>query len=116
MKRIIAVLALLGLASTVRAADAPAEKIAAGLEFARAACGTCHLVAQEGAEAATRRPAAPDLAVLAQRPRVTETSLRKLLIANHHNFRASNAIPNHAISDSQTDALVAYMLSLKSGN
>jgi mono/diheme cytochrome c family protein len=117
MKHLIAAFALLAaFAPTARAGDGLPEKIAAGREFASRACGTCHLVAQEGAETPARRPSAPALAAVAQRPEVTETSLRKLLAANHHNFRASSALPNHAVSDDQTEGLVAYLLSLKSAN
>jgi mono/diheme cytochrome c family protein len=117
MKRIIVAFALLAaLASAAQADDAPAEKIAAGREFASRACGTCHLVAQESAGTPARRPSAPDLAVVAQRPRVTEISLRKLLAANHHNFHASSALADHTVSADQADGLVAYMLSLKTAN
>jgi len=113
MKRIIAALALLAALASAQADDA---KIAAGREFASRACGTCHLVAQESAGTPARRPSAPDLAVVAQRPRVTEISLRKLLAANHHNFRASSALADRTVSADQADGLVAYMLSLKTAN
>jgi mono/diheme cytochrome c family protein len=94
--------------------DASAEKIAAGREFAGRACGTCHLVAQGGADDPARHRSAPNLSVVAQRQRVTEAALRKLLAANHHNFRASSAIPDHMVTDDQTEGLIAYALSLKS--
>jgi cytochrome c553 len=117
MKRIIAVLALLAaFGSAAQAEDAPTERIAVGREFASRACGTCHLVAQEGTGTPGRRSFVPDLAVVAQRPRVTEISLRKLLAANHHNFRASSAVADHTVSADQADGLVAYMLSLKTAN
>jgi len=117
MKHMIAAFALLvAFAPAARGEDGSPEKIAAGRAFASRACGTCHLVVQEGAETPARRPSAPDLAAVAQRPRVTETTLRKLLAANHHNFRASGAVANRTMSDDQAEGLVAYMLSLKSAN
>jgi len=59
------------------------EQVAAGRKFASRVCGACHVVTQQRDELPVLAQPGPSFAVLAQRPLLTETSLREFLGSNH---------------------------------
>lgn len=107
----------LGLFTTVTSgarAEVPSgEQIAAGRKFAQFVCGACHAVTRNGDEVPILRRPAPSFAALAQRPSLTEQSLREFLGSNHHRLGPAAAMPNPRLADYQIDEIVAYFLALK---
>ncbi len=87
--------------------------IAAGRDFAQRVCGACHVVTPQREELPVLSPPATSFAVLAQRPSLTEQSLREFLTSNHGSMGPREAMPNPRLVDYQIDEIVAFMLSLK---
>ena len=75
-----------------------------GLRLAQRLCADCHSV-----EAMTDRPGhfAPSFTAVARMPSTTELALKVFLRSNHR------SMPNIILSESDTERLVAYILSLK---
>ena len=106
---------LAGLASPVRAETPSSDQIAAGRNFASRVCGACHVVTQQRDELPVLAPPGPSFAVLAQRPLLTEQTLREFLGSNHSAMGPHEAMPNPRLADYQIDEIVAFMMSLKAG-
>lgn len=107
-------LALLArLASSAQAQEASSDQVAAGRRFAQLVCGACHAVTSRPDESPLLRPPAPSFAVLAQRPSLTDKSLREFLSSNHRNLGPAEAMPNPRLVDYQIDEIVAYFMALK---
>jgi mono/diheme cytochrome c family protein len=102
-----------GLFSPARAAPPNADQIAAGRELAHRVCGACHVVTQPSDELPVLSPPGPSLAVLAQRPQLTEPALRDFLASSHGGMGPHQAMPNPRLADYQIDEIVAFMMSLK---
>jgi len=100
------------LASSAQA-QTPVEQIAAGQKFALRVCGACHVVMQQRDELPVLAPPGPSFAVLAQRPHLTEASLREFLGSNHRSLGPHEAMPNPRLADYQIDEVVAFVMSLK---
>jgi mono/diheme cytochrome c family protein len=116
-KLVIGALVLLAsLASGARAEVTSGGRVAAGLKFAQLVCGACHVVTQDSDETPIRRPPAPSFATLAQRPSLTEQSIREFLGSNHRNMGPTEAMPNPRLADYQIDEIVAYIMALKAAN
>jgi mono/diheme cytochrome c family protein len=113
---IVGVALLAGLASLARAATPDDEQVAAGRKLASRVCGACHVVTQQRDELPVLAPPGPSFAVLAQRPLLTETSLREFLGSNHRGMGPHEAMPNPRLADYQIDEIVAFMMSLKARN
>lgn len=113
---IVGVVLLAGLASLARAETPNDEQIMAGRKFASRVCGACHAVTQQRDELPVLAPPGPSFAVLAQRPHLTETSLREFLGSNHRSMGPHEAMPNPRLADYQIDEIVAFMMSLKARN
>ena len=105
-----------GLARGALAQTPPAEQIEAGRKFAHRVCGACHVVTQQRDELPVLAPPGPSFAVLAQRPLLTEASLREFLAANHRDMGPHEAMPNPRLAGYQIDEIVAFMMSLKAAN
>lgn len=101
------------LASPAQAETPNSELVAAGRNFAQRVCGACHVVTPQRAELPVLSPPAPSLAVLAQRPLLTEQALREFLTSNHGTMGPHEAMPNPRLVDYQIDEIVAFMMSLK---
>ena len=105
---------LAGLASSALAETTPTDdQIAAGRKFAHRVCGACHVVAQQRDELPVLAPPGPSFAVLAQRPLLTEQSLREFLGSNHRRMGPHEAMPNPRLADYQIDEIVAFFMTLK---
>jgi len=103
---------LVGLASPAQA-ETQGDQIAAGRKFAGRVCGPCHVVEQQRDELPVLAPPGPSFAVLAQRPQLTEATLREFLGSNHRTMGPHEAMPNPRLADDQIDEIVAFMMSLK---
>jgi mono/diheme cytochrome c family protein len=110
---IVGVALLAGLASLARAATPNDEQITAGRKFASRVCGACHVVTQQRDELPVLAPPGPSFAVLAQRPLLTEASLREFLGSNHRSMGPHEAMPNPRLADYQIEEIVAFMMSLR---
>lgn len=86
-------------------AQAPAALSGEGQRLAQQWCANCHAVAP-GQQPPTG-DAAPALPSVAARPSTTEMSLRVFLQTPHANM------PNFQLSRAETEAVVAYILSLR---
>jgi mono/diheme cytochrome c family protein len=106
---------LAGLASVAQAETPSSDLVAAGRTFASRVCGACHVVTQQREELPVLAPPGPSFAVLAQRPLLTEASLRDFLGQNHRSLGPHEAMPNPRLADYQIDEIVAFMMSLKAG-
>jgi len=110
-----AAMLLVSLAFSTRAEAVSGDQIAAGRKFAERVCGACHVVTQQRDELPVLAPPGPSFAVLAQRPALTEQSLREFLGSNHRNLGPAEAMPNPRLVDYQINEIVAYFMSLKAG-
>jgi mono/diheme cytochrome c family protein len=100
-------------APVAQAGTPNSNRIAAGRDFAQRVCGACHVVTPEREELPVLSPPATSFAVLAQRPSLTEQSLREFLRSNHGSMGPREAMPNPRLVNYQIDEIVAFMLSLK---
>jgi mono/diheme cytochrome c family protein len=112
---LVAAALLVSLALSARAEAASDDQIAAGRKFAEQVCGACHVVTQQRDELPVLAPPGPSFAVLAQRPALTEQSLRNFLGSNHRNLGPAEAMPNPRLVDYQINEIVAYLMLLKAG-
>ena len=83
------------------AATAGAGNPLTGRQTAAVLCVPCHRIGE------TRQGGAPSFVDVANMPSTTALSLKVFLRSNH------NEMPNLIIPDSETDDLIAYILSLK---
>jgi mono/diheme cytochrome c family protein len=114
--RCSALVTLLLVASLVSPAQVEAtsvDQVAAGRKLAEMICGACHVVTTRPDERPVLNPPATSFAVLAQRPSLTEKSLREFLGSNHRNLGPAEAMPNPQLVDYQIDEIVAYFETLK---
>jgi mono/diheme cytochrome c family protein len=112
---LVAATLLVSPALSARAEVASADQVAAGRKFAERVCGACHIVTQQRDELPVLASPGPSFAVLAQRPALTEQSLREFLGSNHRNLGAAEAMPNPRLADYQINEIVAYFMTLKAG-
>ncbi|HWW49085.1 MAG TPA: c-type cytochrome [Xanthobacteraceae bacterium] len=116
MLRILAFVALALFASRDPRAFAEASSVdqsAAGLRLAEMVCGPCHAVTLRRDELPVLNPPATSFADLAQRPSLTDKSLREFLGSNHRGLGPAEAMPNPRLMDYQIDEIVAYFATLK---
>ena len=100
------------LGATASAAAADAAMIEAGHKLAMKICATCHVV-EEGQPKPVLHPEAPSFADIAARPDVTEAWLSAFLGHPHGAERRTSVMPPFALTPSQADEAIAYLLSLK---
>ena len=99
MRRLMAIaLALLPVAA---AAQGPGD----GRPLAERWCMACHVIEREPLTVAPDR--GPSFAVIAARPGTTPEQLRRYLSTGHTHM------PDFALSRYESDALIAYILSLR---
>ena len=83
----------------------------AGHRLALLLCAPCHVVATDQEQPPMLDNPAPAFLAIANRPDTTEASLRRFLLTTH---RTTSKMPNPELADYQMNAIVAYLLSLKS--
>lgn len=106
---------LLAVGGIIPASGQDAQKVAEGRQIALKVCAICHVVADDQAVPPTMKPPAPKFAEIAARPNVTETFLRDFLFKPHGEARALSAMPGFLMPSYQAEAVIAYLLSLKTG-
>ena len=92
---------IVALLPVTAAAQAPAD----GRPLAERWCMACHVIERESPTLSPDR--GPNLAVIAARPSTTPESLRRYLSTGHTHM------PDFALSRYESDALIAYILSLR---
>lgn len=106
IRRAIAALsAMLAALLAGPAAAQDAGNVESGRRIAAEWCGSCHLIGPNAAGGGT--DAAPPFAVLAADPETTEFRLRAFLMTPHQRM------PDFRLSRTETDDIVAYILSLR---
>jgi mono/diheme cytochrome c family protein len=115
MKRSLAMVAFLPflLASSPSARAQEAQEVAQGRAIALKVCAACHVAAEDQAQAPQLKPPAPPFAEIAARPDVTEPFLREFLMKPHGEARALSAMPRFLVPGRETDAVIAYLMSLR---
>jgi mono/diheme cytochrome c family protein len=113
---LLAITLACGAASLARAQEGQGDLAAAGHDFALRVCAACHVVATDQISPPILKPPAPSFLALARHDDTSEASLRKLLSTPHGNLGRSAKMPNPRLADFQIDKVVAYLLSLKTGN
>lgn len=104
----------ISFAPPAKASEVPSiDQVAGGRKLAQMVCGACHVVTIRREEQPVLNPPATSFAVLAQRPSLTEKSLREFLGSNHRNLGPAEAMPNPRLADYQIDEIVAYFMTLK---
>ena len=116
MRSVFALSLLLALlAAPQPAAGLDAQQAADGRGIALKVCAICHVVAADQAVPPTMKPPAPPFAEIVARPNVTEAFLRDFLMHPHGEARAMSAMPGFLMPGREADAVIAYLMSLKSG-
>jgi mono/diheme cytochrome c family protein len=103
-------------AASARAQESQSELVASGHDFALKVCAACHVVAADQTSPPILKPPAPSFLALVRHGDLSEASLRKLLSTPHGNLGRGAKMPNPQLADFQINKVVAYFLSLKSGN
>lgn len=102
---------MLVLTMSLPAAAGDAAKIEAGRTLALKICAKCHVVA-DGQPAPVLRPPALSFGDIAARPDMTEAQLRAFLSHPHGGERRASGMAPFALTASQTNAAIAYLMSL----
>ena len=88
--------------------------VARGAEIAQQICSACHVVASDQNFPPLLRQPAPPFEQIAQRPDVTEKSLRHFITTTHWDEKTlPMTMPNPELTDEQTVAVARYILSLR---
>ena len=95
-------------------AQTPASTGAYGREIALKVCASCHVVVSDQVQPPTLKPPAPPFAEIAARPNVTEATFRDFLAKPHREARSLSAMPGFLMPSRQADAVIAYLMTLKS--
>jgi len=98
-----------------RAEPPPTSQMIDGRALAQGTCGPCHVVSADGHEAPILRPPAPSLLDVVRRSSFSEGFLRRFLASGHGRTPPPGAAPHPPLTEEQTSAVVAYILSLKGG-
>ena len=78
-------------------------------------CSPCHVVATDQEQPPLLEKPGPSFMAVAKTPGVTEESLRHFLLTTHGAMttKPTYSMPNQHLADYQTNAIVAYLLSLR---
>jgi mono/diheme cytochrome c family protein len=95
------------LAASTLSALAEDGNIAAGLSFAREACGACHVVEAEHQRIPRRIFIGPGFRNIANTPGMNATALRVFLTTSHPKM------PTPIVTPEQMADVIAYILSLR---
>ena len=106
-------LALALAACGAPAAAEDAQLIADGHEIALKVCAICHVAAEDQTVPPTMKPPAPRFVEIAERPNITEPFLRDFLTKPHGQARALSAMASFLMGGYESDAVIAYLMSLK---
>ena len=90
------------------------DQVAKGRALAWSICGTCHVVPGNQPGPAALGPSGPNFVDLANRPSLTEESLRQFLGSSHRRIGTDQAMPNPRLNEAQIEQIIAYFEALKS--
>lgn len=85
------------------------DQVSEGRALANASCGTCHVVADAVKDAPAIRPSPPGFLEIVSRPSFSVDGLRQFLMSSHRRLGPEQAMPNPRLSESQVEAIVAYL-------
>jgi mono/diheme cytochrome c family protein len=106
--------AWLAAAGGAHAAEQSCSDTAAGADIARRVCATCHVVAPDQKSAPALKEPTPSFAAIASRSTTTAQSLRTFIETTHWDRTSfPMQMPRLALSPEQVDAVVCYILSLR---
>ncbi|KRQ03171.1 hypothetical protein AOQ71_30965 [Bradyrhizobium manausense] len=89
------------------------DQVSEGRAIANATCGTCHVVADAAKEAPAFRPSPPAFPEIINRPSFSADGLRHFLTSGHRRLGPDQAMPNPRLTESQVEAVVAYLETLR---
>jgi len=89
------------------------DQVSEGRAIANATCGTCHVVADAAKEAPAFRPSPPAFLEIVSRPSFSAEGLRHFLTSGHRRLGPDQAMPNPRLTESQVEAVVAYLETLR---
>ena len=89
------------------------DQVSEGRAIANASCGMCHVVADAAKEAPAFRPPPPPFLQIVNRPSFSADGLRHFLTSGHRRLGPDQAMPNPRLSESQVEAVVAYLETLR---
>ncbi|MDN4982182.1 c-type cytochrome [Bradyrhizobium sp. WYCCWR 13022] len=89
------------------------DQVSEGRALANASCGTCHLVADTVRDTPAFRPPPPGFPEIVSRPSFSADGLRQFLTSSHRRLGPDQAMPNPRLSESQIEAIVAYLETLR---
>lgn len=102
--------------STVAQSEpAPAPQETTGRDLTETVCGACHVVSADSKVTPVLRPPAPSFRDILRRSLFSEAFLRRFLASGHGRIAPTGAAPHPPLTDEQTSAVVAYILTLKAG-
>jgi len=89
------------------------DQVSEGRAIANASCGSCHVVSDAAKEAPAFRPPPPGFLEIISRPTFSADGLRHFLTSGHRRLGPDQAMPNPRLSESQVEAVVAYLETLR---
>jgi mono/diheme cytochrome c family protein len=106
MRRLALCIIMYALPMAHAAAQAVGDQVA-GAALARSWCANCHVVGRDAGPSPASGDAAPTFASIAAMPSTTALSLRVFLQTPHRRM------PDFSLSRTETDDVIAYILSLR---
>lgn len=89
------------------------DQVSEGQALARASCGSCHVVADAAKETPASRPPAPGFPEIVVRSSFSADAIRQFLSSGHRRIGPAQAMPNPRLTESQIEAVVAYLETLR---
>ncbi|MDA9524012.1 hypothetical protein XI06_27975 [Bradyrhizobium sp. CCBAU 11434] len=89
------------------------DQVSEGRAIANATCGTCHVVADAAKETPAFRPSPPAFPEIVSRSSFSADGLRHFLTSGHRRLGPDQAMPNPRLNESQIEAVVAYLETLR---
>lgn len=119
---VVSALALMALpwatlpwSTAARSEPAPVPQTMIGRDLTEGVCGACHVVSADSKVTPVLRPPAPSFRDVLRRSSFSEGFLRRFLASGHGRIAPMGASSHPALTDEQTNAVVAYILTLKAG-
>ncbi len=97
------------LLAQTRTAFGEENAVEAGRALAQEICSACHSIGADQGVPPIMNPPAPAFRLLAQRHKLDETNLRRLLSSPHGRAAGDTKMPNPMLADYQIDTLVDYL-------
>jgi len=89
------------------------DQVAEGRGLAHSICGNCHFVTENPKDTPASGFPAPSFASIAQRPSLTDESLRQMLSSGHRFVGPDQTMPNPRLATYQIEEIIAYFATLR---